>query len=240
MFERTFSFWKRLAGKTTGARPGSAEKVVDRRLWIRYASDATASVFPAGGEQTLAAIAQVRDISVGGANLLVDRSIPLGQLLTLELPRACSGTHTVTACVVRVSPHHANQWNIGCVFSRELAEDDIEAFGASKVRNAPGDKRLWKRYSTDRMANVQRLDDPHKLTLQARVVNLSASGAGLVVDAPIEAGTLLNIEFASGDGATKRCILACVVHTKSEAEGLWALGCTFIRELAEEDLKALT
>ena len=37
----------------------------------------------------------------------------------------------------------------------------------------------------------------------------------------------------------KRTILACVVHVTTQASGEWALGCNFIRELSEEDLKAL-
>jgi hypothetical protein len=71
------------------------------------------------------------------------------------------------------------------------------------------------------------------------VLNLSASGVGLLVDRFVDAGTLLNIDLTGRDGHTTRTILACVVHVSQQAPQEWALGCNFIRELTDEDLQAL-
>ena len=64
--------------------------------------------------------AKVRDLSLGGANLLVDRPFEAGQMLSVELPANKGDVRTVLACVVRVIPQEDGHWSLGCVFSREL------------------------------------------------------------------------------------------------------------------------
>src|ERR1700682_3884194 len=99
MFERTFSFWRRLVGMT----PAPTDAEADRRLWVRFPADLKTNVQLAGGAvQENRVSARVRDISVGGANLLVDRPFETGQMLSLELPQVGNeDSRTVLACVVR-------------------------------------------------------------------------------------------------------------------------------------------
>src|SRR5437868_2372366 len=126
MFGRTFSFWRRLVGKQPapahGAPAQDAPAQAERRLWLRYPANLTASILPAAEAPADSRVsAKVRDLSLGGTNLLVDRPFQAGQLLTLEFPQSSDGgTHTVLACVVRVSEAGEGQWTLGCVFSREL------------------------------------------------------------------------------------------------------------------------
>ena len=54
----------------------------------------------------------------------------------------------------------------------------------------------------------------------------------------IPTGTLLNAELHGPSGQTFT-ILACVVHVSAAAEGGHLLGCNFIRELSETDLRSL-
>ena len=131
------------------------------------------------------------------------------------------------------------QWAIGCVFSRELTDEDLTGFGARKVRHARSDKRTWMRFATNRQAQFQRIGDPENTSHSAQVINLSASGIGLTVTTPVAAGDLLSLDLLGADGSVARTILACVVHETTQATGSWALGCNFIRELSEEDLHAL-
>ncbi len=238
MFERTFSFWRRLVGMT--ATP-SEDPQADRRLWVRYPADVKANVqLAAGAVLENRVSARVRDISLGGANLLVDRSFDAGQMLSVELPRAGDGdSHTVLACVVRVVPEESGQWALGCVFSRELTDEDLQGFGAKRVRHPESDKRTWMRFPTSRGASYQKIGDPENRTYTAQVINLSASGVGLDVEVPVEAGALLSVDLTATGGAVVRTILACVVHVTIPSSGHWSLGCNFIRELSEEELKAL-
>src|SRR5262249_8344078 len=119
MFGPTFSFWRRLVSKTP---PSNMDTSAERRVWVRYPADVLANVQPAqNAELENRVCARVRDISLGGANLLVDRPFEAGQMLTLELPeRDAHDKQTVLACVVRAVPESDGQWALGCVFSREL------------------------------------------------------------------------------------------------------------------------
>jgi|SRR5581483_1337253 len=238
MLQHTVSLWRRLVGKTEQAAvEANAATADERRLWVRYPADLNALVQAAGNQDTRLS-AKVRDVSQGGACLLMNRTFQPGQLLSLELPSAdATAIHTVLACVVRASPESGGQWAIGCVFARELTAEDMEGFGAQKVRPAPPDKRTWMRFPTNIKATYQKIGDAEQLAYSARVLNLSASGIGLLVKDAIETGALLSLDLVGASAS--RTILACVVHATTHGNDELALGCNFIRELGEEDLQAL-
>lgn len=240
MFARTFSFWRRLVGKTPLPDPADVPQA-DRRLWVRYPADLATQVQLAADEAKEHRVsARVRDISVGGANLLVDCAFEAGKLISLELPQGGDkGMQTVLACVVRATKHKEGQWALGCVFARELTDEDLQDFGALRVRLPASDKRTWKRFATNLKTRFQKIGDPENRTYTAQVLNLSASGVGLSVLAAIDAGALLSVDLVATGGKVVRTILACVVHVTKQTTGEYALGCNFIRELGEEDLKAL-
>jgi hypothetical protein len=126
MFERTFSFWRRWVGKSGEAAHAREE----RRLWVRYPASLATAVHPNTNGTSSRFPSQVRDISRGGVNLLVEHEFEAGQLISVELPLAGKGeTQHVLACVVRVAAVGPSQWALGCVFSHELAEEDLEGLG---------------------------------------------------------------------------------------------------------------
>jgi hypothetical protein len=236
MFGRTFSFWRRLAGKTDDANVAA-----DRRLWVRYPAEARTNVLPAGEPVPQNRVsAKVRDISVGGANLLVDRRFDPGEMVSVELPRGADReAATVLACVVRAEPEGDGEWTLGCVFARELSAEDFKGFGAEPDRGASTDQRAWTRYAANLRAKFQKTGDPDNRTYVARVLNLSASGVGLEVTTRTDAGELLSVDLIGADGSVARTILSCVVHVTCQSTGVWHLGCNFIRELGDEDLELL-
>ena len=60
------------------------------------------------------------------------------------------------------------------------------------------------------------------------VLNISASGIGVLADHEIATGTLLNVEMQGSTGQEPPLsMLACVVHVNAQ-DGQWALGCNFI------------
>ena len=252
MFERTFSFWRRWIGNPGGedantavaVAPGSSDED-ERRFWVRYPADFKTSVQLSQAGAPFSAPAQLRDISQGGAHFVLERPIHTGHLVNLELPLGRSrDMHTVLACIVRAREEADGRWALGCVFSRELTDEDLSGFGARRVRHNPEDQRLWMRFTCNLTAKFQKIGDPNAPVDSAQVLNLSASGVGLLADRFVDAGTLLNIDLTGRDGHTTRTILACVVHVSrpgadQAAEGTWALGCNFIRELTDEDLQAL-
>src|SRR5438876_588460 len=135
MFERTFTFWRRLIGAAAAPATKTATAVEDdRRLWGRFPTDLQGHVEVAERGTRDRLLADVRDLSLGGANLLVDQPLPAGQMLTLELPTGKGEVHNVLACVVRATPGDEGKWSLGCVFARELTGADLNRFGAQKVQ----------------------------------------------------------------------------------------------------------
>ncbi|HEX3314975.1 MAG TPA: PilZ domain-containing protein, partial [Gemmataceae bacterium] len=125
MFARTYSFWRRLVRKPEPAAqaPGSEADTAtqdERRLWIRYPADLKTCVQPADHPGEDRTTARIRDISRGGANLVLDRSFRPGQMLDLQMPIPDEPERIVhlLACVVRAKDEPNGHCSVGCVFSR--------------------------------------------------------------------------------------------------------------------------
>lgn len=236
MFERTFSFWRNLVGKTSP----TARQVEERRLWIRFRTEFNTTVHAEEEGEKVQLSVQVVDVSLGGAKLIVNQPFEEGQLLGIELPLPHEeGSQTVLACVVRVLQEAPNRWSLGCVFSRELGDEDLEDFGAKRIRHDGADKRTWQRFPMQIQANCQVVGDASNPVFPTQVLDLSASGVGVSVDREVEAGTLLNVELLGHGGQVAKSMLACVVHVTHRNPQEWSLGCNFIHELSEKDLHAL-
>src|SRR5262249_22184491 len=142
------------------------------------------------------------------------------------------------ACVVRTHPHGESEWKMGCRFSSELSEQQLNAFGASRARPSEPDPRGWERFPCDSKAFYQRINGPAGPHQPARVLHIAVGGMALLVQEPIAVGELLSTELHDAKGKPIVTILACVVHTQASLEGQ-ILGCSFIRELSDKDIKAL-
>lgn len=238
MLERTVSFWRRMVGGRH--QPGAQVAEDDRRVWVRHSTDAEITCLPAGTGDGSRLSARVRNVSLGGMNLVVSRPFQTGDLLSVELPtETAQAATTVLACVVHVNAEAAGEWSLGCNFSAELNDDDLQAFGARRVRPAVPDSRNWERFPCSVKATYAIATDETASAGPATVQNISASGVGLLVDRRIETGTLLTVDLHSADGRTTTSVLACVVHLTDQGDGGWALGCNFIHERSAGDLKAL-
>jgi PilZ domain len=239
MFERTFSSCRNSAGEANGD-PGAdraSSSADQRRSWLRYRVNMETSVQLPNSAMRDVLHASIRDISRGGVNLIVDRNVPAGQLLNLDLPRDDDRGYTALACVVRSKEMGKGQWALGCVFSRELTDEDLTAFATRQVGST--DNRQRPRFDCDLQATYQMIGEAGLAEDALQVSNLSASGVGLTVDRFIDAGVLLSVELRGKDETAVRSILSCVVHVTKQSERRWTLGCNFIRELGDEDLLAL-
>ncbi len=239
MFERTFSFWQKWIGGANEPKPADHD---DRRNWIRYPSDLQTSVQLADAPAEMKQPARVRNISRGGASLVVDRAFKAGQMLSIELNRADEESVEIVhllACIVHAQPEPSGKHALGCVFSRELSDHDLEGFGARRLRHSPEDNRTWRRFDCKLTANFSKVGDPASRLIHATVSNISASGVGLEVTEEVPAGALLNLEVIGEAGRAHRPILTCVVHVAKKAENLWSLGCNFIRELSEAEFQEM-
>ncbi len=241
MFEKTFSLWRRLVKTSpeTAASTAVAPTNDDRRLWERYVADLSAQVQLAHVEGSERFDARVQDLSLGGVNLQLPIPFESGQLLTLSLPTQADEVRTVLACVVRAQPEGEGRWSVGCTFSRELTVDDLQAFGARRLDPGTMEQRRWERHPSTLSAQFQLVGETESSPQTAQVLNISASGIGLQVSQPVDAGSLLSVDLIGRDQQLVRSILACVVHTTARTNGEVAVGCNFIRELAEDELRLL-
>ena len=75
--------------------------------------------------------------------------------------------------------------------------------------------------------------------MTARVRNVSRGGVQLLVDGPIQIGTMVHLELRRRRLGGGTAVLACVAHCQALAAGGFVVGCNFSTELGDADLRLL-
>jgi len=75
-------------------------------------------------------------------------------------------------------------------------------------------------------------------SMPAHILDISASGIGLLLPDAVPVGTRLNVEL-DGHGATSFEMLAEVVNVTPQAEGGWRCGCDLVWKITEEEVQLL-
>jgi hypothetical protein len=236
MFHRLLSRWCRphdCAKRTERA-------VDDRRVWLRHSCALEATLQPAGAPGHEPFAAHVQNISRGGIKLVVGHLIKPGEMVSVELPAggASQGVSTVLACVLRAQATAEGQWTLNCAFASPLTDGELAQFGIPTAHPRRTDQRARARLMCQARASFQVVGADSQQG-GAAVSDVSATGIGLIVPQPVEVGTLLSLELQKTGGRPALTMLASVVRVRPHPDGGCALGCNFIGELAEEDLRAL-
>jgi hypothetical protein len=238
MANRIVSAW----GQLLELSPGTEDRKhvgADRRLSVRHVCDVETSCKPAKEPDTEPLAARICNISRRGIGLLLVRPFDPGAILRIELPGdAASPRASVLACVVHTRPEADNQWALGCSFVYELSNEELQPFGAKRLEPEADDQRAWVRFPCHAEASYRRMRIKERQRRPAWVTDLSVCGAGLVVQEPMELGTVLDLELKGQSYQQPLRLLACVVRAR-EQEGEWFLGCNFIRQIAESELEAI-
>jgi hypothetical protein len=236
MFKETVSLLRRMV--TRRDTPAPTE---DRRVRVRYPSNAETTLQHLNGVPQPRLSGRVRNISRGGIGLVVPRQFEPGAMLAVDLPSPeGQSSYTVLACVVHVSARPGGEWAVGCTFAQELTDAELRAFGGQRQKpSTPDDQRNWVRFPGRVKAACQVVSAVAEPAWAAEVLDISPSGIGLIVERPIETGTLLTLDLQDAAGRIRTSMLACVVHVTDRDGGRRALGCNFIRELSEQELHAL-
>ena len=236
MFEGTASWWRRLTQRQPDAASSATAATHDeRRVWVRYPCDRHTQY---ASDDEPPQSARILDISRGGAKIVVGQDHePVRSSASNCRGRTARRRSPALACVVHQKQADADEWVLGCSFSKELEEEHLHAFAGRRGRTARATQlAAFRRQLT---ASVQLTNSYDSTRWPAKVLNLSAGGLALVVERDIRNGTLLTADLCGANGYTLETILVCVVHITTEEDGSRRLGCNFIRELDESDLRKL-
>jgi hypothetical protein len=212
----------------------------ERRVWVRSLSDVETNCKLADAPATGRMLARIRNVSQGGANLLVPQPLPPGALLSIEMPGTGPGDeYFVLACVIRSAAQPHGEWSLGCTFARELSEEEVQSLVSRPVAPLESEERSSVRFPCSTRAGYQFVNVPDRPAGTANVLNLSPKSIALAVPETIEVGTLLNLELQSRNGAAKVTRLASVTRLVPLQAGEWSVGCNFISQLNDQDMRAL-
>lgn len=225
-------------------RPGQGQPPEkERRASIRYPCDPGTSCRwrATGTEMTrTVGLATVHDISTGGIGLIVHEQFELGTRLTIELRNATQDiSRRMQAQVIHTSAVAEEDWRIGCAFDEKLSTSEVQAFQHEGVVGSAADRRVYVRHPWNvEMAGYQVMAPRHE-QWNAKVLDISSGGIGLLVDCRFENGTLLSLELPSTAGKAPFTMLVRVVHITAQSADRWVVGCSFAAELSEDKLREL-
>jgi len=106
---------------------------LERRAWVRYAVDLTASCHSEGNLKDAGWPGKVSDISAGGIGLLLRHRFQPGVPLIIELRNGSNQfQRLVQVRVMHARPVIAQGdqcWLVGCIFTPPLTEEEVRELG---------------------------------------------------------------------------------------------------------------
>ncbi|MFL5342096.1 MAG: PilZ domain-containing protein [Gemmataceae bacterium] len=109
----------------------SAAAYLERRTFVRLASDLEATCRLADGFREVGWPGRVRDVSRGGIGLIARHHFQLGTELAVELRDSTDAVRRVVRVkvvhVTATSSDGAARWMLGCAFDTPLTEEELEA-----------------------------------------------------------------------------------------------------------------
>ena len=98
-----------------------------------------------------------------------------------------------------------------------------------------GERRNADRQMCAIDATSQSMDANETLSWGAVVQDISSGGIGLTLCYPFRPGTYLAVDIPTLSG-TLRSMMVRVVHVDDQNDGLWRLGCEFVKSLSESEM----
>jgi PilZ domain-containing protein len=121
---------------------------------------------------------------------------------------------------------------------KKLAQWLAYLVGAGTPAATVEDRRQWVRFASGAQIACQTAPKLGQVRFAAKVHDVSFGGIALVADRPLTPGDLLHVELPGAPGCPAQ-LLACVIQVHAALAGLWTVGCSFIRELSEQELRQL-
>jgi hypothetical protein len=144
----------------------------------------------------------------------------------------------VLACVVRATASENGEWALNCSFSADLSEEDWRIFNLEPpVPEA--ERRSVIRYICHAVVTYEVVGGTAEQRGSAPCVDISTGGVGFPIPGPIELGCLLHLELHDRARRRVAVMLASAVSTRRTADGHHFIGCNFMGELADAQLREL-
>jgi PilZ domain len=210
--------------------------IPERRASARHLSNLQTACQLVGAASSEMWDATVRDLSSGGIGLVLKRRFEPGTLLSFILDsRTHSGTHSYLARVVHATANEGGGWLLGCRLLGEIGEEELQAFGASRVKPAESDARAWVRFACQVATTCQRVGCGPPQSWPATIVDISPGGMKLLCCVVVGPNTLVSVALP---GDPPRSVLVRVLHVRGAGDG-WQLGCAFADTLGPDELASL-
>ncbi len=101
------------------------------------------------------------------------------------------------------------------------------------------ERRAAVRFGCDLDSRCRRITTGEKDFWSGKILNISATGIGLMVGRRFELGTLLGITLQGNDENSVHTVMARVANVRREEGNRWILGCAFTTRLSEDEILAL-
>jgi hypothetical protein len=101
------------------------------------------------------------------------------------------------------------------------------------------ERRAWIRYPRRLQTLWQMFGVRGNDTWTADLQDISQTGIGLVLNRSFPPATVLSVRLQTAARKTSRTMLARVRHCSALPDGQWLVGCTFVVQLKDEELREL-
>lgn len=108
-----------------------------------------------------------------------------------------------------------------------------------RVRNPfleDSDRRSSERHACSLEATSHAVEPGQTLSWGAVVTDLSNGGMSVTLCYPFRLGTYLAVDLQAPNGMV-RTLMVKVVHVHDRTDGMWRLGCEFLKPLSESEME---
>jgi PilZ domain len=185
-------------------------------------------------------LATIRNISLEGIGLMVNRCTQRGMFLTVEIPsRPPLMRKPALVHVVHARAHPGGQWwNVGGQFVHKLTKDELDVLRARQPAiNPPVERRTSARFTTKFNTAFPLIRVTEEGPWWVSVRDVSLRGVSLIVNRPFRTGSYATLELPTKAGGLGQSRLMCIKHIHVQpGNHWWVIGGQFVNKLTREEL----
>jgi hypothetical protein len=121
------------------------------------------------------------------------------------------------------------------IMSEDTRSSQHDAVAPAVSRDRRGSRRFPVRL--EGCCRIEGAKDPR--VWPVRVQDISVSGVALLLDRPVEPGTVLTVELCHSDERPPHRVTVRVLHLQPRSRTEWRIGCQFMPDLSDRELQAL-